>query len=110
MSRRFQFSVRALLVVTLLIAMFLGGYKLGVRHERQNRIDQLVQEQTKIRDALKESLGSEQKMDTQILSLFQQEQQFLQQLPEMSKSNAERLQRERKKELENIRIDELPRL
>ena len=57
-----QFTLRALLVATLLVAGFFGGRELGVRHERQNRLDELVAEQTRIRDELRDTLRACQKL------------------------------------------------
>lgn len=37
MTGRFQFSLRVPLVAMLVIGSFMGGYKLGIRHERERR-------------------------------------------------------------------------
>ena len=75
-----KFSLKTMLWLMAVVGAFLGGRALGIREERQTRVDALVSEQESLRDELKRQRDTMRAKVQKNIKVMEEQQRFLEQV------------------------------
>ena len=78
--RRPQFCLKTLLWLMVVVAAFFGGRSIGIKEERQSRIDALVTEQESLRDDLARQRDTMRAKVRKNIKVMEEQQRFLEEV------------------------------